>query len=232
MTISGDSIDSSENLLPYAFYDDPLYITNHDQPTNSLVDVKFAGRDFMNWKREIMLALMAKNKEGFITGTCSRPAETDKKYYQWKRVDLLVRQWILHSMYVNSSKQLWGKLIERYGQINSLELYQLKKDLGSISQDNSIRLFDREMQSKLIQMLMGLNSGFENIKSNILTMEPMPTINKVLGLLQKVETQKESSDSVSTMTEANAYATIKQPSGQSESASKKPKLDAKPKPIK
>ncbi|XP_074314401.1 uncharacterized protein LOC141649616 [Silene latifolia] len=222
---------------------------------------------------------MAKNKEGFITGTCSRPDDTDKNHYQWKRVDLLVRQWILHSMepvlranfkYVSSSKQLWGELVERYGQVNSLELYQLKKDLGAISQENSgvvdyysrlkrtweeidaidplsqctcgalnscscvflKRLFDREMQSKLIQMLMGLNSGFENVKSNILTMDPMPTINKALGLLQRIETQKEISDSIGAMTEANAYASFKQSASTLESTSKKPKLDTDEKPIK
>ncbi|XP_074301249.1 uncharacterized protein LOC141632616 [Silene latifolia] len=94
------------------------------------------------------------------------------------------------------------------------------------------RLFDREIQSKLLQLLMGLNSSFENVKSNVRTMEPMPTINKVLGLLQKVEKQNSISDTLGTMNEANAYASIKQPFTPLEASSKRLKLDTEDKPIK
>ncbi|XP_074318778.1 uncharacterized protein LOC141655607 [Silene latifolia] len=279
MSTQDSTVNTAVNPSPYAFYDDPLYVSSSDQPTNGLVDVLFDGRDFMNWKREVMLALMAKNKEGFITGTCKMPDQTDKKYYQWLRCDQFVRKWILYSLdksirdnvsYCHSAKQLWGELLERYGQINSLELYQLKKDLGSISQDNTLvieyynrlkrtweeidsidpipqctcgvlnscsclflkRLVDREIQSKMIQMLMGLNPSYETVKSHILTMEPMPTINRALGLLQKAEKQKEISDSLETLGEANAYASIKQSPSQPEPSSKKPKLDDEGKPIK
>ncbi|XP_074282585.1 uncharacterized protein LOC141607125 [Silene latifolia] len=147
MSTQDSGVNTVETSSPYAFYDDPLYVSNYDQPTNGLVDVLFDGRDFMNWKREVMLALMAKNKKGFITGTCNMLDKTDKKYYQWLRCDQFVRKWILYSLdrsirdnvsYCHSAIQLWGELIERYGQINSLELYQLKKDLGSISQDNAL----------------------------------------------------------------------------------------------
>ncbi|KAH9625378.1 hypothetical protein KSS87_011449, partial [Heliosperma pusillum] len=272
MTDQGNVVTTPEVPSPYAFYDDPLYVSNSDQPTNSLVDVLFTGHDFMNWKREVMLALMAKNKEGFITGTCKMPDKTDKKYFQWLRCDQFVRKWILYSLdrsirdnvtYCHSAKQLWGELVERYGQINSLELYQLKKDLGSIVQENTLvieyysrlkrtweeidsidpipqctcgvldncsclflrRLLDRELQSKMIQLLMGLNPSYETVKSHILTMEPMPQINKALGLLQKAEKQKEISDSLDVLGEVNAYASFKQPFPSSEPNTKKPRLD-------
>ncbi|XP_074282588.1 uncharacterized protein LOC141607127 [Silene latifolia] len=77
----------------------------------------------------------------------------------------------------------------------------------------------------MIQLLMGLNPSYETVKSYILTMKPMPTINRALGLLQKAEKQKKISDSLETMGEATAYASIKQSPSLPEPYSKKPKLD-------
>ncbi|XP_074294236.1 uncharacterized protein LOC141622081 [Silene latifolia] len=186
-------------------------------------------------------SLFSKNKTGFITGEVAAPPKTDKKYNQWVRVDLLVLRWILNSLeknlrenlqYASSSKALWSEIIERYGQLNALELYDLKKDLSNVSQDNSTlieyysklkclweivdnldpipqctcgvmskcscqllkRLLDREAHAKLIQLLMGLNAGYEHVQTTLLSMEPLPPINKALGLLQKIEKQKHIND--------------------------------------
>ncbi|XP_074277066.1 uncharacterized protein LOC141600721 [Silene latifolia] len=68
------------------------------------------------------------------------------EYNQWIRCDLLVKRWILNSIvpglrenlqFAVSSKSLWVDIVERFGQPNILEVYELKKDLGRISQDNS-----------------------------------------------------------------------------------------------
>ncbi|KAK9666584.1 hypothetical protein RND81_14G195700 [Saponaria officinalis] len=150
------------------------------------------------------------------------------------RCDLMVLWWLLNSLaklirdnvlYAKSSKELWTELLERYGQLNALKLFQLKKNLHNFSQDNSSllnyysnlkrswesidsidpipdcscgalkictchlmkRLLDRETNSKLIQLLMGLNACYESVISHLLSMDPLPPINKALGLLQKIE---------------------------------------------
>ncbi|XP_074288054.1 uncharacterized protein LOC141613213 [Silene latifolia] len=71
------------------------------------------------------------------------------------------------------------------------------------------RLVARENNSKLIQFLMGLNNGFDNIRTQILSMDPLPTINKALGLLQKIEKQKQVVESVEVLNETSAYASFK-----------------------
>ncbi|XP_074282786.1 uncharacterized protein LOC141607330 [Silene latifolia] len=136
---------SSTDASPYEIFDDPLYIyvTNTDQPSNTLVTVKFNGNNFMNWKREALLALIAKNKDGFVDGSFKMPAFGDKSRNQWVRCDILVMRWIKNSIepeiaatfqYAISSKELWSELIERYEQTNAVEIYQYKKELGKISQ--------------------------------------------------------------------------------------------------
>ncbi|XP_074289513.1 uncharacterized protein LOC141614668 [Silene latifolia] len=255
-----ESVNNSDDS-PYAFFDDPLFLSTNDQPCLKLIDYKFNGKNFLNWKRDTYVALISKNKEGFIDGSVKKPDISDKKYHQWMRCDILVRQWMRNSMdddikenmsYANSSKDLWDEMIERYDDVNAIEIYQFRKDLNVISQGNTPlieyygnlkrtwknldtldliptctcgalsaytcqllkRIIDRDTHTKLIQFLMGLNSGYEGVKTNILSMEPLPPLNKALSLLQKIERQKQVSDAVDVLAEANAYvanAEVKQP---------------------
>ncbi|XP_074270719.1 uncharacterized protein LOC141594612 [Silene latifolia] len=221
------SSDTANSVVaPYAVLDDPLYISNTDQPNLKLTEIRFNGNNsFLQWKCEVYNALIAKNKEGFIDE--SHIGETLK--------------------YCSNAKEMWEELLERYGQTNGLEIYSLKKELGQISQENASlieyyskmktawecideldlipycscgaltsctcqllkRLLDRDNNSKLIQFLMGLNHGYESVKTNVLTMDSLPPLNKALGLLQKVKKQRLIAEHTAVPTEANAYASAR-----------------------
>ncbi|XP_074290592.1 uncharacterized protein LOC141617309 [Silene latifolia] len=189
---------SSENMYLYSPFDDPMFLSPTDQPSLALSSFLFDGTSFLQWQREVVAALLSKNKRGFLYGECSLPAATDKKYNQWIRCDLLNLQFVM------SCKALWTDIVERFGQPNILEVYELKKDLGRITQDNFLllnimmlkRLVDRETQVKLLRLFMGLTSRYEHAQTNQLSIEPLPPINKALGMLQKVERQKHINDQV------------------------------------
>ncbi|KAK9724075.1 hypothetical protein RND81_05G046100 [Saponaria officinalis] len=57
---------------------------------------------------------------------------------------------------------------------------------------------------------MGLNSGYENVKTTVLSMDPLPSINKALAL-QKIERQSQIADAVDILAEANEYVVGRQP---------------------
>ncbi|XP_074287519.1 uncharacterized protein LOC141612606 [Silene latifolia] len=271
-----DSQDHSSSDS-YEFYDDPLYLSSSDQPTSLLTPVLFDGTDFLSWKQDVLMALAAKNKDGFINGSLVKPSATDKKYHQFIRCDLMVLKWILNSTdksiretlkYIRTAKALWDEIMERYGQTNFIEIYQLNQDLSSVSQANSSlieyyskvkqiwetldsldpipdcscgklaactctllkRMQARDQQAKLIRFLMGLNSGYDTVRTQILSMDPLPSISKVLGLLQKVEKHKQLTEIVEHVTDITAYASykssdastlIKKPGSQTGSASAK-----------
>ncbi|XP_074307820.1 uncharacterized protein LOC141642784 [Silene latifolia] len=249
--------DNSENPSPFDYYDDPLYLSTSDQPSTTLSSFLFEGHDFLGWKREVLMALVAKNKDGMIDGSCSCPPSTDKRHRQWKRCDFMVMRWISNSLdknlkenfkFVTSSKELWDELTERFGQSNALEVYQLTKDLGAVSQENLSlveyyskmknlwetldsldplpsctcgkislcsctlikKMIDRNNTAKIIQFLMNLKASYDGIRTQILSLDPLPPINKVLALLQKIERQKQITDTVSVLTDANAYASYQQ----------------------
>ncbi|XP_021866057.2 uncharacterized protein [Spinacia oleracea] len=124
---------------------DPYFIANSDSPTASLVSVVFNGMNFMRWKRNVMRALVAKNKEGFVNGGILKSAVNHKDYHKWKRADFMVVSWILSSMsneladdfgYIDNAVELWKELNERFGQSNGPLIYQLKKEIDSLNQEN------------------------------------------------------------------------------------------------
>ncbi|KAK9684766.1 hypothetical protein RND81_10G230700 [Saponaria officinalis] len=236
-----NSVSHEKSSNTYATFDDPLFLSTSDEPMLQLVGYHFDGTNFMQWKRDVFLALVAKNKEGFVNGSAKCP-------------DTLV--------YVRNSKDLWTEILDRYGQSNSVEIYQLKKDLGDITQQNDSlveyfsklkrtwenidsiyplplcscgaielctckllkRIVDRESQSRLLQFLMGLNNMYDSVRSNVLTMEPLPPLNKAFALLQKVERQKLISEAVDVLAEANAFNCSQ--TSDFQTVGKKPRTDA------
>ncbi|XP_074276317.1 uncharacterized protein LOC141600040 [Silene latifolia] len=137
----GIDSDSTASTTPsaYAIFDDPLYLSNNESTSLSLVSTKFDGTKFLSWKREAYLTLIAKNKEGFVDGTCKMAPISDDKYHQWIRCDYMVLKWISNSLtpeiketvdYATSAREIWSDLLERYGQMNSVEIYQLLKELS------------------------------------------------------------------------------------------------------
>lgn len=229
---------------------DPLFLSNSDHPGAQLSTSVFDGTNFLSWGRAIEMALGAK-KLGFIKGTCIRPERGSLEHGKWERADYMMRCWLLNSMskdvargfiYVDSSKQLWDELSERYGQINGPMIFQLKRKLNNTTQDEltvaeyymklkkiwdelqvleglpecacgallqcscSIlkRVLEAYSRGKLMQFLMGLNDNFENIRSQVLPMEPLPTVNRAYYLVQQVERQKEVTNGKQTTQENSA----------------------------
>ncbi|XP_074276882.1 uncharacterized protein LOC141600536 [Silene latifolia] len=153
----------------YSPLDDPLFLSQTDQPSLTLSSFLFDGSNFVQWQREIIWALLSKNKVGFITGECPCPPATDKKHNSWVRCDILVSRWIKNSIakpivnnlqYAASAKSLWSDILERYGQLNVLDLYALKKDLSNVSQDTS--------------SILDYYGKIKNLWENIDTMDPIP----------------------------------------------------------
>lgn len=79
MRNSGNNEHNGGNL-------DPLFISNSDNPTSSLVSTLFTGSN-SRWSMNIKRALVAKNKEGFITGSLPKPDDNDKDCQKWIRAD-------------------------------------------------------------------------------------------------------------------------------------------------
>ncbi|XP_056685903.1 uncharacterized protein [Spinacia oleracea] len=194
---------------------DPYLIANSDNPTSSLVAVVFTG---------------------FINGGITKPTVNHKDYPKWKGADFMVVSWILSSMnheladdfgYIDNAAELWCELTEKFGHSNGPLIYQLKKEIENLTQQNMtiVTYYDKlkklwdEMQNlrefptcgamincschflkkiaefeeedKMMKFLLGLNGGFDSIVTNVLSMDPLPIINRFFSITQQIEKQKE-----------------------------------------
>ncbi|KAI3440559.1 NmrA domain-containing protein [Psidium guajava] len=154
--------------------------------------------------------------------------------------------------------ELWEDLKERYSEGNLARIYQIKSDICLLKQEGkSVReyygklkqLWDelefyvdkpgcscgannrfmaqREIE-KIFQFLMGLTSEFNMVRSNILSIEPMPSLNKVYQMVVHEERQKIVVRSQESEQEAMAFLVKGGAPISTGSATKQQKSDAKP----
>ncbi|KAL0406182.1 UNVERIFIED_CONTAM: hypothetical protein Slati_3932100 [Sesamum latifolium] len=168
-------------------------------------------------------------KLGFVDGSTPKLAEGSEEYDQWVRTDSLVLSWILNSiskdivesfLYVDTARDLWLEIEERYEVSNGPLVYQLQREIASASQGSlSVLAYfaklktlldelgcllkpkvgavkeQETLQQKdhLMQLLMGLNDAFESIQGKILMLEPLPTATKTYAMVLREERQRKES---------------------------------------
>lgn len=123
-----------------------MYV-HHNDPTNyNLTTQKLNGDNYTHWKSSAEISLIAKNKLGFVTGTCKKPSDDESLIAQWERSNNLVISWLIHSiepdisnsvLYCKTAVEIWDELSDRFGQSNAPRIYQVQRELASASQGSS-----------------------------------------------------------------------------------------------
>ncbi len=209
-------IDMSESFI------NPYYLHHGDSPGSVLVSLPLDGDNYHTWSRSMIMALTAKNKLGFVDGSITKPAPTASTYLPWIRCNTMVLSWIINSVskdiaasviYLNTAKEIWFDLKERFSQKNGPRIYQIQKSISTLSQENlSVSAYYTKLkalweelnnyrpisacscgaqtsaleyfqQESIFQFLMGLNDSYAHIRGQILLIDPMPPMNKVFSLL-------------------------------------------------
>ncbi|XP_059310072.1 uncharacterized protein LOC132061239 [Lycium ferocissimum] len=205
----------------------PLYVHPSDNSGIMLVPTPFSGFGYNSWKRNVLIALSAKNKAGLVNGRISKPSEDAHLYDYWVRSNDMVFAWLSNSLskdiaesvlHCETARDIWKDIEERYGQSNDSWYYQIQREITKVSQGDSViashftrlrRLWDElrtasfgpectcgaEPQcsegQKLIKFLTGLNDSYSNVRSNILMINPVPTLGKAYSMLLHDEKQRE-----------------------------------------
>ncbi|KAI4357135.1 hypothetical protein L6164_001102 [Bauhinia variegata] len=208
----------------------------HDVSTLKVADIlrkdfkKWTGEGFCAWKHDMEIALSAKNKLGFIDGEVSKPEHDQGLITAWNRCNHMVISWILNALskeiadsviYLSAAQEMWNELSERFEQANGAFIYQIQKELFSISQGtNTISTYYTRIKKvwdelkafqaipdfscgtgkvltkyledqKLFQFLMGLNDGSATVRGHISMTPSLPSVNQAYAMLIHEEKQKE-----------------------------------------
>uniref|UniRef100_A0A2N9GXX7 Retrotransposon Copia-like N-terminal domain-containing protein n=1 Tax=Fagus sylvatica TaxID=28930 RepID=A0A2N9GXX7_FAGSY len=184
------------------FMDDsnPFLLSNGDNPSLSLVTQVLTGENYQTWSRPMTMALIAKNKVGFVNGIIQPMEPSSPQYSSWKRCDTMVLSWIINSLskeisasviYLDTAFEVWQDLKERFTQSNGPRVYQLQKAIASLSQDQcSVSTFYTKLKA-LWDELINFRPIPALLRGQILLMEPLPSINKVFALVSQEERQRE-----------------------------------------
>uniref|UniRef100_A0A2C9UQ98 Retrotransposon Copia-like N-terminal domain-containing protein n=1 Tax=Manihot esculenta TaxID=3983 RepID=A0A2C9UQ98_MANES len=84
-------------------------------------------------------------KLAFVEGKFIVPKDGSKDYEMWRQCTSMVTSWILNSiskdlvesfLYITNARELLFELGERYGESYRMMIYQIKRRIASISQEN------------------------------------------------------------------------------------------------
>ncbi|XP_077251841.1 uncharacterized protein LOC143891076 [Tasmannia lanceolata] len=138
----------------------------------------------------------------------------------------MVSSWIVNAcekdladsvVYLPSAHAVWNDLLERFSRKNAPRIFQLKKLIPNLHQDQLSlssyytklkHLWDElasystfvcdtssnfnkyQEQERLMQFLAGLNESYAIVRSHILLMDPLPSVSRAYSLLLQEETQR------------------------------------------
>ncbi|XP_057965552.1 uncharacterized protein LOC131156121 [Malania oleifera] len=221
---SSESNDQTNRITPPTTETNSsnLYFLNsNEKPGNILVTQPLLGmKNYHSWSRAMILALTAKRKIGFINGKIVEPSLESPLYEDWLSCNTMVISLMINSMHVDvlssimyyqTAKEMWLELQKLFSQGSGPKIYNLQKEISTISQNHMTvtkyytrfkKLWDQLLNMEplpectcgaikalnvshdktyALRFLMGLNENFENIRTQIL-MPPFPLISKILCL--------------------------------------------------
>ncbi|XP_021671753.2 uncharacterized protein LOC110658442 [Hevea brasiliensis] len=127
--------------------------------------------------------------------------------YKLKReISDLTQANVLVMVYFTKLKKLWDelaclKLKKLWDELACLKLLPVC-DCGAAKQ-----IDETNSEGKLVQFLMGLNQAYENVRNQILLMDPLPSVNKAYSMVLRVEKRREIHDA--TTDEFNSVMAVK-----------------------
>lgn len=99
--------------------------------------------NYPSWARVVFLSLSGRNKFGFLNGSISMPDPSSPLFNAWHRANTTILSWLTISLskelvasviYINTSRDLWLDMENRFSQGNASRLFELKKDIARFSQ--------------------------------------------------------------------------------------------------
>ncbi|XP_075646798.1 uncharacterized protein LOC142617729 [Castanea sativa] len=198
---------SSSSTRSSSILDDPsnpLYLHHEESPGAMLVYQPLVGENYPTWARLMQMALIAKNKLGFIGGTLtlsSPMVKTSSAIQAWIRCNKMVASWILNSVSQEISTsivckdtalEIWNDLRERLSQANGPRVFQLQKDIAFTNNET-------HMTNNVIQQAIHATSMAEFVANNSELGSPTISEERIPSLVKYSFTPSAKLESVSSV---------------------------------
>nr|XP_016486290.1 PREDICTED: uncharacterized protein LOC107806619 [Nicotiana tabacum] len=86
----------------------PLFLHPSDTPSSVLIPIQLTGSEnYGLWRRTMRIALQAKRKLGFVTGTCKKETFKKELHKEWETCNAIVLSWIKNT--VSTNLEMWSE---------------------------------------------------------------------------------------------------------------------------
>ncbi|GJR71206.1 ribonuclease H-like domain-containing protein [Tanacetum coccineum] len=151
------------------------------------------------------LALEAKNKYGFVDGTCLKTAYAsgDVLYAQWDRCNVMVLKWILnfvsHDVYIglvysDNCASVWNEVQETYDKVDRSVVYNLLQKINTVKQHgSSVADYYHRLNSlwREVDALTKLPKyTCEPVRSALLTRDPLLDAKGAYNIMSREESHR------------------------------------------
>ncbi|KAE8700094.1 vinorine synthase-like [Hibiscus syriacus] len=175
----------------------PLFLHPSDTPGVQLVSLQLTGvENYSLWSRTMRIALLAKNKLGFVYGSCRRDDFPDALQSQWEHCNALVLSWILNSVSPNLSagivftsnvEAVWKDLKERFDKIDGSRVFFLHRSIATLVQgESSVSVYFTRLKLLWDEYTALVPFSFfdcEAAQQN----SPLPTVNQAYSMIIQEE---------------------------------------------
>ncbi|XP_070043295.1 uncharacterized protein [Nicotiana tomentosiformis] len=80
----------------------PLYLHSTDVSGISLISLQLSGaKNYCLWRKYMRIALLGRNKLGFVDGSWKKENFREEFRYQWERCNSIVQSWIMNTVFSN-----------------------------------------------------------------------------------------------------------------------------------
>ncbi|KAH0669259.1 hypothetical protein KY285_023418 [Solanum tuberosum] len=122
----------------------PRYIGPLDGPRSKLVPIQLKGSEnYGLWRHSMCITLQVKRKLGFVLGTCNKSSFDKELHEQWETCNAIVLSWLINTVashlfsgivYATDARIVWVDLQERFDKVNRVRIFQLHREIATISQ--------------------------------------------------------------------------------------------------
>lgn len=133
------------HVLPMSSRNDhtsSFFLSSHDRPGDLITPVRLRNNNYDKWERAVRLALLARQKYGFIDGTTMEP-KAPFTIEDWFTIHSMLISWLMNTIdpevkstisFYDDAKLLWDELKARFSVVNGPRIQQLKSDLAKCEQ--------------------------------------------------------------------------------------------------
>ncbi|XP_061352794.1 uncharacterized protein LOC133297644 [Gastrolobium bilobum] len=128
----------NQNTTP-APESNPYYLHPNESSSLVLVSPSMNGKYFHTWQRSMRMALLSKNKLGFVNGTIKKPGDGSPLFGSWERCNTMIISWLNRSiaqsvLWMEKADDIWNNLKDRFAQTDMFRISVLQDEIFKLQQ--------------------------------------------------------------------------------------------------